>query len=109
MMRSVLGKFGATLLERARVFPPLHSTAHFVSCAQNSFGLFPRCVMTDVETPVQIEGNLLPSDCVTAYSPASGGMQAAVSSEVSLSENPFAGRRTPPTQRKRQCGAVLST
>eukprot|EP00961_Rhodomonas_salina_P197509 2665319-Rhodomonas_salina.1 len=36
-MRSVLGKFGATVLERACAFPPLHSTAHFVSCAHNSF------------------------------------------------------------------------
>eukprot|EP00961_Rhodomonas_salina_P092009 1238088-Rhodomonas_salina.1 len=62
-MRSVLGKFGGSVLERARAFPPLHSTAHFVSCAHNSFGLFPRRVMTDIETPVEIEGNLLPSDC----------------------------------------------
>eukprot|EP00961_Rhodomonas_salina_P033024 444535-Rhodomonas_salina.1 len=80
-MRSVLGKLGATVLERASAFPSLHSTAHFVSCAHNSFGLFPRSVMTDGETRVEIEGNLLPSDCVSADSPASGGMQAAVSSE----------------------------
>eukprot|EP00961_Rhodomonas_salina_P129638 1745943-Rhodomonas_salina.1 len=37
-------------------------------------------------------------------------MQAAVSLEVSgLSENPFTGRSTPPTQRQRLRGAALST